>query len=274
MPNVPDSSEDQLSEHVPWENLTIPPQQDRRFLVYGLAAGLVVAVLGVVVVRQLSRPAASEVLPVTTVRVEPVDVTQPPETVPAPVVETPPPTLPPAALEPEPDPGANMEFTEADLKAVDTETVRSQVAGRAEWVVLEYFTIDPSEPWRERVETASGFRLPAQVAPDTPSAPTVSYVEWARTRSVDREGADTYRASVLIRRLVATDGATFERLPTEWVELHLRMDADGVVRATSLPRIITPPQESLIPLGDEYVEWFTDSTGISWPASSPPDETG
>lgn len=264
MPNVPTASEDQLSESVPWENLTIPPQQDRRFLVYGLAAGLIVAVLGVVVVRQLNRPDVSDAVPVTPVAAEPVDIAQPPATVP----EQPLPT--PAAVPlPLAEPEAPQELSEADLMAVDVGNIRRQVAGRAEWLVLEFFTIDPSEPWRERVEAASGLRLPAEVAPDTPSVPTVSYVEWARTRSVDQTGTDTFVASVLIRRLVATDGATFERLPTEWVEVHLAMEANGMVRAISLPRITEPPRGSLLPIPDQHLEWFTDPTGISWPSSAP-----
>lgn len=268
MPNTPSSSEDQISEHVPWENLTIPPQQDRRFLVYGLAAGLVVAVLGVVVVRQLNRPAVPEALPVTTVGA-PVEVTSPPETFPLPVVETAP--VEPVALA---ETQEGQELSEADLKSVDTGSVHSQVAGRAEWLVLEYFTVDPSEPWRERVEAASGLRLPTEVTPDTPSVPAVSYVEWARTRSVDQTGDDTYRASVLLRRLVSVDGATFERLPTEWVEVNLRVEPDGMVRAAALPRITDPPQESLDPLPNESLDWFTDSAGISWPTSPAPRVAG
>ena len=264
MPNVPTASEDHLSEHVPWENLTIPPQQDRRFLMYGLAAGLMVAVLGVVVVRHLNRPDVSDVVPVTPVPAGSVDAQQPVETVPE---QTPQalPAVPVTLAEPE----TPQELSEADLMAVDVGGIRRQVAGRAEWLVLEFFTLDPSEPWRERVETASGLRLPAEAAPDTPAVPTVSYVEWARTRSVDQTGTDTFRASVLIRRLVATDGVTFERLPTEWVEVHLIMEADGMVRATSLPRITAPPQGSLLPFSDQDLDWFTDSTGISWPSSAP-----
>ena len=264
MPNAPTPSEDHLSEHVPWENLTIPPQQDRRFLVYGLAAGLIVAVLGVVVVRQLSRPDVSDVLPVTPITTESVETRQPIETVPEQTLQP----LPAVPVAP-PEPEAPQNTSEADLMAADLGGIRRQVAGRAEWLVLEFFTVDPSEPWRERVETASGLRLPAEVTPDTPSVPTVSYVEWTRTRSVDQTGDDTFLASVLIRRLVATDGVTFERLPTEWVEVHLTMEADGTVRATSLPRITAPPQDSLLPLSNQDLEWFTDPTGISWPSSAP-----
>lgn len=264
MSNVPTASEDQLSEHVPWENLTIPPQQDRRFLMYGLAAGLIVAVLGVVVVRHLSRPEVSDVLPVTPVTTADVSATQPIETVPAPAPQT----LPPVPVAPA-EPEEPQEVSEADLMAIDLDGIRRQVAGRAEWLVLEFFTIDPSEPWRERVETASGLRLPTEVAPDTPSVPTVSYVEWVRTRAVDRTGTDTFRASVLIRRLVATDGVTFERLPTEWIDVDLTLEADNTARAVSLPRITTPPQGSLLPLPDQDLEWHTDSTGISWPSSAP-----
>lgn len=263
VPNIPTSNEDQVSEHVPWENLTIPPQQDRRVLIYAIAAGLVVAVLGVVVVRQLIRPAVPDALPVTTVATEPVATTSPPpETVPEPLVPTPGADLIDAA-EAQEDQGPS----EADLRAVDSGAVHDRIAGRAEWLVLEYFTVDPSEPWRERVEAASGLRLPPEVEPDTPAAPAVSYVEWARTRSVEQTGDNTFLASVLVRRLVTVDGAAFERLPTEWVEVQMRVEPDGMVRAVALPRITDPPQESLDPLPGQDLEWFTDSAGISWPSS-------
>lgn len=119
------------------------------------------------------------------------------------------------------------------------------------------------------METASGLRFPPELAPDTPTVPTVSYVEWTRPRSVEQTGDDTFLASVLIRRLVAVDGIAFERLPTEWVEIELRLESGGRARAISLPRITTPPRDGLVPIRDDNIEWFTDEAGISWPSSAP-----
>ena len=263
MPNVPPSTEDQIGEHIPWEHLTIPPQPDRKLLMYGLAAGLIVAVLGVVIVRQLNRPSPAELQPV-------IPVTAPQEAAPAQpttagvedIVPQPAVTL--ALAEPE----APTELSEADLMAVDTGGLHREIAGTAEWLVLEFFTLDPSDPWRDRVEAASGLRLPSSLIPETADGSAVSYVEWTRTRSVDQTGEDTYRASVLIRRLVASDGVTYRRLPTEWVNVDLRVESDGNVRAVSLPQIITPAAGNLIPLQESDLTWATDAAGINWPATT------
>lgn len=246
---------------MPWEQLTIPPQPDRKILVYGVAAGLIVVVLGVVVFRQINRPSAPDLVPVTPIAVasEPLatTTTHPPMADQAPAPAT------VALAEPEITP----RLSEADLMAVDREGTERALAGTAEWLVLEFFTIDPSEVWSERVQAASGLRLPDGVAPEPSSAETVSYVEWTRTRSVTQTGPDTYRALVLIRRLVAPDGADFRRLPTERVEVDLRLEPDGEVRALSLPEISAPTETELIALPETELAWVVDSAGIGWPVT-------
>ena len=260
MPNLPPSTDDQVSEHLPWEQLTIPPQPDRKILIYGVAAGLIVVVLGIVVFRQINRPSGPDLVPVTPISVasEPLATTT---------------TLPPVAdrearvpatvslAEPEVTP----RLSEADLMAVDREGTERTVAGTAEWLVLEFFTIDPSEVWTDRVQAASGLRLPDGVAPELSSTETVSYVEWTRTRAVTQTGPDTYRAIVLIRRLVAPDGVAFQRLPVERIEVDLRLEPDGAVRALSLPEIATPIETELVPLPETELVWVVDSAGIGWP---------
>ncbi len=260
MPNLPPATDDQVSEHIPWEQLTIPPQPDRKILVYGIAAGLIVVVLGVVVFRQINRPSAPDLVPVTPIAVasEPLATTTLPRMAdqgPAPATV--------ALAEPEVTP----RLSEADLMAVDREGTERALAGTAEWLVLEFFTIDPSEVWAERVQAASGLRLPDGAAPEPSSAETVSYVEWTRTRSVTQTGPDTYRALVLIRRLVAPDGVGFRRLPVERVEVDLRVEPDGEVRALSLPEISAPTEAVLIPLPETELAWVVDSAGIGWPVT-------
>lgn len=260
VPNLPPSTDDQVSEHLPWEKLTIPPQPDRKILVYGLAAGLIVVVLGLVVFRQINRPSAPDLVPVTPVAVasEPLATTT---------------AVPPAAGGDGPvpatvalaEPEVTARLSEADLMAVDREGTERTVAGSAEWLVLEFFTIDPSEVWTERVQAASGLLLPDGVAPEPSGAGTVSYVEWTRTRSVTQTGPDTYRALVMIRRLVAPDGTDFRRLPVERVEVDLRVEPDGEVRALSLPEFATPAETDLIPLPETELVWVVDSAGIGWP---------
>ena len=262
MPNVPPTTEDQIGEHLPWEHLTIPPSPDRRFLIYGLAAGLVIAVLGVVVVRQLQGPSTEDLTPVTPVTMQHETVAAEEVTTnPRSVVTQPPVTM--ALAEPE----APRELSEADLRAVEPGSIQREVSARAEWFVLEFFTLDPSDPWRDRVEMASGLKLPSDLAPDTSGSPAVSYVEWTHTRSVNQTGENTFQASVLIRRLVAPDGATFHRLPTEWVDVLLQLEPDGRIRAVSLPEVTAPATGELVPLQEEDLLWIIDEAGIGWPIS-------
>lgn len=229
---------------------------------YGLAAGLLAAVLGVVVVRQLDRPSPAELTPVTPAAAAPTVSeahTAPPS--PEHVVTT-------SALAAPTAPGTPTEYSEADLAAVNTEDLHRKVAGAAEWMVLEFFTLDPADPWLDRVQAASGLRLPPEAVPGAPDGQAVSYVEWTRARSVEQIDGDTFLASVLIRRLVAVDGETYRRLPTEWVDLRLRLEPDGSVRAASLPEIATPATVTLIPWPEEDLGWITDQAGLGWPSSS------
>lgn len=268
MPNVPPSTEDHLSEHLPWEHLTIPPAPDRRFLIYGVAAGLVIAVLGFVVVRQLQRPSPDELTPVAQVTAAPVAAPIPETPVPQDTVTAPTVTL--ALAEPE----APQELSEADLMAVGSGSTQRELAAHAEWLVLEFFTLDPSDPWRDRVQTASGLMLPADLAPDSSGGTAESYVEWTQTLSVEQIGEATFRATVLTRRLVAPDGADFRRLPAERVTVILRMEPGGRIRVASLPTVTTPPVGDLLPLTHEELRWTFDEAGIAWPSSHPHVSTG
>lgn len=269
MPNVPPSTEDHLSEHLPWEHLTIPPATDRRFLIYGVAAGLVIAVLGFVVVRQLQRPSPGELTPVAPVTASreaaPIEEVPP---VPQDTVSSPTVTL--ALAEPE----APQELSEADLMAAGSGSTQREMAAHAEWFVLEFFTLDPSDPWRDRVQTASGLMLPADLAPDSSGGTAVSYVEWTQTLSVEQIGEATFRVTVLTRRLVAPDGADFRRLPAERVTVTLRMEPGGRIRAASLPAVTTPPVGDLLPLVNEDLRWTLDEAGIAWPSSHADASTG
>ncbi len=258
--NLPPPSDEQVSEHLPWEHLTIPPQNDRRkLLIYGVAASLAVMVLAVFVFRQLSSPSASDLVPVV-----PIDVTAPPvDTTPIPPVVDSAEPVPPTTLLARPEVIDNI--SEADLMAVDPGATNAVIAATAEWMVLEFFTVDPADGWADRVEAASGLQLPDGLVPEASSPTAVSYVEWARTRSVVRTGANTYQATVLVRRMVASDGNSYQRLPIDWIEVELRADRDGSVRAVSLPERANPEHEALVPLSTGEPVWVVDSAGFGWP---------
>ncbi|MCY3579565.1 MAG: hypothetical protein OXH95_00940 [bacterium] len=260
MPDVPPNSEDPVSEHLPWEHLTIPPEPDRRKLIYGVAAGLVVLLLGGIVFRQITRSSSPDLTPVVAVSVaaDPVATTG---VAPAPAVNEPTPITAPLS-----EPRVSIELSEADLMAVDQGETERLVMGNAEWLVLEYFTIDPSEVWAERVQTASGLLIPEQLAPESGSE-TVSYVEWVRTRSLVQTGPSTYLTTVMMRRMVAADGDEFLRLPAEQVEVELRVEEGEVVRAVSLPEITEPASTDLVPMPEGELVWVVDPAGIGWPRS-------
>lgn len=102
---------------------------------YGLAAGLIVAVLGVVAIRQLNSPPAREIQPVTLVpTVQKVDQDLPvemdPVTLPQPI-----PTLPGASIASAEQEGSRN-LSEADLMAADIGGIQRRIAGRAEWMAL------------------------------------------------------------------------------------------------------------------------------------------
>jgi len=260
VPDIPPNSEDPVSEHLPWEHLTIPPQPDRRKLIYGVAAGLVVLLLGGIVLRQITRSVSPDLTPVVAVSVaaEPVATTVVP---PDPVGNEPIPTTVPLS-----EPRVSVELSEADLMAVNQGETERLVMGYAEWLVLEYFTIDPAEVWAERVQSASGLLLPERFAPES-GAETVSYVEWVRTRSLVQTGPSTYLTKVMMRRLVAADGIDFQRLSAEQVEVELQVEDGEVVRAVSLPEISEPSPTDLLPMPEGELVWVVDPAGIGWPRS-------
>ncbi len=266
MQDVPPSSEDQVSEHLPWEHLTIPPSRDRRFLIYGVAGGPVVVILLVVVLRQVNSPSPAELAPVIPVTVTSAEATSTDAATQdtASSVTSPPSTVPLAG------PEAPLQISEADLRAVEPGNVEREVAARAEWFVLEFFTLDPSDPWQGRVEAASGLELPNDLVPNASDDLAVSYVEWTRAASIQQIGEYLFEAFVLIRRLVASDGVTFRRLPVEQVAVHFETFPDGRIRAASLPRFTIPDDSQPAPLVDAGLSWVTDAAGIVWPHSPQP----
>ncbi len=256
---------DVVTEHIPWEQLTIQPPKDRRMLWYGIAAGVLVVGLLAVVISRLG--SSGEMQPVMPAAAPAAAVAQP---APPPAAPDPLAVAPAAAPAPVPVAAPLAErslLSEADLMASGGDVSLRSAAAGAEWFVLEFFTLDPSEPWLERVTAASGMSIPAAAAPVPPGEETVSYVEWTRARSVEQIGADRFRVSVLMRRMVARDGLVYRRLPAEEAVVEMTLEPDGAARAASLPVLGRPAASAPRALSPETIVRRTDETGVDWPAS-------
>lgn len=258
---------DVVTEHIPWEQLTVQPTKDRRMLWYGIAAGVLVVGLLAVIISRLG-PSSGEMQPVTQAAPVAAAVAQPAVAPVAPAAA--PAAVPAAAPAPAPVAAPLAErplLSEADLMASGGEVPLRAAAAAAEWFVLEFYTLDPSEPWLERVTAASGMSIPAEAVPVPPEGETVSYVEWTRARSVKQIGAERFRASVLMRRMVARDGEVYRRLPTEEAVVEIILEADGLARAASLPALSRPAMLQPRALSPETIVRRTDEAGVDWPAS-------
>ncbi len=245
---APPSTDDHIAEHVPWDQMTLHPRPDRKRIFYLAAAAVFVVVVGIVVTQQF-RPTGSEFIPVVSASTAtPLVTTATPQVaVPAPAV--------PAVL------------SEEDLMAIDSGEIERSVVARAEWASLEFFTLDPGDGWASRVSTAFGVEVDETSQPVGPQPEAVSYVEWVRAASVDKSQSGEYLVTVMMRRIVAIDGVSYDRLPLEWVAVPIAFDDQGAPSVTGWPyptTAILVPSSGLLSEAD----WFVDEQGVSWPSSS------
>ena len=155
-------------------------------------------------------------------------------------------------------------LSEADLMAIDVGSVERAVVGRAEWATLEFFTLDPGDIWADRVSDAFGSTLPNTVEPFGPQPEAVSYVEWVRAVWLDEQAQGEYLVTIMMRRLVAVDGTSYQRLPLEWVELRVALDERGQPSVTEWPVFADARFEGSS--GElAAVELSSDVAGLSWP---------
>lgn len=242
--SAPPTVDDHVAEHIPWDQLTVSPPPDRRRLWYAVAA--VLALIAVVSIVSRSLPTAPPVMnPVVAINEPPSIMSDPVESLPAPAV---------------PD-----VLSEADLRAADVGGIERSVATRAEWVVLEFYSLDPADDWAQRVGLAGGVAIGEELQPGVAPG-VVSYVEWVRTASVDVESDGRYTARVLMRRLVALDGATYERLAIEEATITFVIDDSGGPRLISLPLLevayrVKAPDTELTGTGTS-----PDQAGFEWPS--------
>ena len=245
--STPTNTDDHVAERIPWEQLTVQPPPDRRRMVYAAALVILAGTLAIVAVRQFTRPAPA---------FTPVELIDPPvattEATPVPTGESVvgPPTAP--------------LLSEADLMAVDPAGLERSVAAQAEMIVLEFFSVDPGDDWAARLSDLSGWSIPESDRPSPPAPEAVSYVEWVATYAVAQVGTGHYRATVLVRRMVAADGQAFERLPVEWVELDLELGSGGGSKVTGLP-VPTDPVVDASGWPEPSATWVGPG-GFTWPS--------
>lgn len=221
----------EVFESVPWEHLVDLRPDRRRWLYVG--AGMVVVAGLVAGIVMTFRPGPEAI----TVAPEPAPATAgTPDTAdPTPVTTAGPVPAEPVGAPPStgvlPGPGV---YSEADLMAGSAGGVPSSLAAPiAEWFVVEWFTIDgdpssPTWPWPGAASRPAGDGIR-------------SFVEWVGAVKVEEVEPGVQAVDVVVRRLAATDGATYRRIPTEAVRVVVDLTGSGPV-VRDLPRPVSLPQ--------------------------------
>lgn len=242
------ATEDTVSEHIPWQQLTVPPRprSGRILLAVALAVGL--AAVGLLIGR------ASAVSP------------PPPD--PAASASSAVPS-PPASVSPVPAPTPTDPLREADLRAAPAAPPAALAMARAEWFLLEYLTRlgDPTQ--KSRLAAAGGW--PADPAgsgeefDDVDDEVGASYVEWVRAISVEVLDSNTFLVGAVVSRLAApARGEQFTRVALEGWQVTVGVDPGGATAVTAWPVPIAMPASGLTRVpepGGEHV----DRVGLVFP---------
>jgi len=207
MADPPTDREHEELEHIPWSMLAkeLNNGRSQTKVVFGLVL-ILVAVVVFVGVRSL-RQTAGTVIEV------PGDRSDPEVTAPATTNLLTPPVAAASAATTTTTPVSAALYSEADLMAVAPEREQALAAARAEWLVMDHFTVGD----------AAG------------EAPAALWVEWARTIGVTATGPAQYQVAVVFSTLVRTETEAFGRMGLRAVEVPIRIDADGDATPTDLP---------------------------------------
>ena len=212
-----DTEREEVYERIPWETLE-RKGGDRQWLAYVVAGAVVLGALAYSFTRNqpMSPPPPDSVTGVAPTSsspssspVEPT-VTAPQGTVSGPVV-----------------------VAEADLYAVDPERLIDQVAAHAEWVAVEYVSMDGSEVSRQTLASLLPAGSPLPEAP----ASTQVFVDWATATEVTEIGPASFDVVVTVRSLVTSVDAGFTRQPPRLVTVPIVIGEDGLPRAAGIPTV-------------------------------------
>lgn len=291
--------DDERFEHIPWEHIG-PPGDRNKLILYGLAGAVVIAGLTTAVVG--GRGASTDLVPTpTTTATATVATMEEVTTVPTSTSMAPGATAP-NDDQPDDQPhdwGQSGNWSEADLRAFPPETLATEAAALAEWLVSDFFTIDGGTQITADLE---GVFPEGSVLPEAPVG-TRSFVEWARAVSVEESAPGHYEVLVVVRRLAAAEGESYRRLAPIGVLISLTW-TEGGWSVTDLPVLAEAPllvqapgwSEDEVPadiiaaatastggavlagiqVGDNWrlVIQVVDVTGVSWPLVTWWDETG
>lgn len=204
----------EVYERIPWEHLD-RHGGDRQWLYVGLAGAVALGALAYSFMRnQPIEPAPTAQVVLTTVA-----------------------QTPPVAPITEPTVASPLVVSEADLFAVEPESLARAVAAHAEWFVVEYMSVDGSE----QSSTALRSLLPADVPlPEAPTGTQV-FVDWVGVHRMTEIGDFRYEVEILVRSLVATTDRGFERQPTRLVIVEVGIDDAGRSVVMGAPVVTDAP---------------------------------
>lgn len=209
-----DQERHEVYERIPWETLD-KQGGDRQWVVIAVAGAVVAGALAYTFVK--SQPATPAPVP----------------TAPVVVADAPPPVL---AATVTTVATAPVLLTEADLYAVDPQSLLDQARAHAEWFAVEYFSVDGSEESKRTLATLMPAGLPL---PDAPEGTQV-FVDWVGTRSVTETGPLSYDVSVLVRSLVSIGDGAFVRQAPRLATIGVTVGETGQVHITGPPMVELP----------------------------------
>jgi hypothetical protein len=220
-------------EHIPWGELLASTDDGRRRVLYLIAGALAAMVVGVVVSRAVSAPAAPQPIAPAIELATTIPVAAPiPTTVPTPTVPPETTTTTTAA--------APVLYREADLMAFAPDLAMRAAVVRAEWFVTDYFTADlePNGTADVRGALPAGVELPPM---PQDAAIGLSYVEWARAFDVEEMADGSYRVSVAYRLLGAPPERGFQRLAVRAVAVRVAVSESSGSTVLDLPTPVALP---------------------------------
>ena len=276
--------DDERFEHIPWEQIA-PAGNRNRLIIYALAGAVLIAGLTASIVRgggpvadlvatpTSAAPAAAS--PTTGANMTTTTVSSAPASTGS--------TMDLAEGDTEP-------WSEADLMAFPSERIASEAAAVAEWLASDFFTVDGGT----EIPRDLGHALPEGSPLPVGLHGSRSFVEWARAISVEEPTPASFEIVVVVRRLGAAEGESYQRMPPiavlirlAWTEqgwsvadLPALADSPLLVQAPAWSESQVPPELAAavtattggevvagVTVGDGWrlVVQMEDSTGVTWP---------